>query len=266
MSEISFGFIGTGNMGGALARAVRKAVDGGDILVADKAVARAEALSRELQCRCGTNGEVAQQAEFLFLGVKPQMLKAMLADIAPILAARSDRFVLVSMAAGVSITEIQQLAGRAYPVIRIMPNTPVLVGEGLVQYAVSEEVFMDEVTDFTAALRFAGTLDRIDESLINAGCAVAGGPAFVYMFAEALADGAVACGMPRTKALEYAAKTLRGAATMILSTDKHPEELKDDVCSPGGTTIAGVRALEQAGFRGAVIDAVTAAYEKSNAL
>ena len=265
MAQIKYGFIGAGNMGGALARAVRKAVpSGGQLIVADKAAARAEGLARALDCKNGTNKDVAANAEYIFLGVKPQMLRDLIEEIKPVLAVRNDRFLLVSMVAGVSIADLTALFGAAYPVIRIMPNTPVAIGEGMIEYAVSDQVFMDEISEFSEALRHAGKLDRLDENLINAATAVAGsGPAFVYLFAEALADGAVECGLPRAKAMEYAARTLRGAAEMILSSEKHPGELKDDVCSPGGTTIAGVHALENAGFRGAVMNAVTAAFEKS---
>ncbi|MBQ7726508.1 MAG: pyrroline-5-carboxylate reductase [Clostridia bacterium] len=264
MATFKFGFIGVGTMGGALARAVRKAANGEEIIVNDRSTAKAEAVARELGCVVGSGCEVARNAQFIFLGVKPQVMKEMLSDITEVLTARTDRFVLVSMAAGVSIRAIREMIKANVPIIRIMPNTPVAVGEGLIQYAASDEVFMDEIGAFSNALRCAGTVDRIEENLIDAGCAVAGcGPAYVYLFAEALADGAVACGLPRAKALEYAARTLYGSAAMMLSTDQHPAELKDAVCSPGGTTIEGVHALEQAGFRGAVMDAVKAAYEKS---
>lgn len=267
MAEIKFGFIGTGNMGGALARAVSKAVSGNNILVADKSAAKAEAMARGLHCLSGTNRDAAAKAEFLFLGVKPQVLPEVIREISPVLEARSDRFILVSMAAGVTIDRIYEMLGTRCPVIRIMPNTPVAVGEGMIEYAASQEVFMDEINDFAEGMRHAGKLDRLDEKLMDAATALAGsGPAFVYLFAEALADGAVACGLPRDKAIEYAARTVKGAATMLLSLDRHPGELKDEVCSPGGTTIEGVYALENGGFRGTVMRAVMSAYEKAKRL
>ena len=195
------------------------------------------------------------------------MMKAMLDGIAETLAERTDRFVLVTMAAGITINSIDEMLGAKYPVIRIMPNTPVAIGEGVVLYSVSEDVFMDEITEFSNCMRNVGILDRLDENLIDAACAVSGcGPAFVYMFANALADGAVECGLPRAKAARYAAQTLIGSARLILESEKHPEQLKDEVCSPGGTTIAGVHALENAGFRGAVMDAVKAAFDKTKGL
>ena len=267
MAQLKYGFIGTGNMGGALARAVGKAVSGDCMIVADKAEVKAEAMARSLHCQHGTNKDAAAKAQFLFLGVKPQILPALIEEIRPVLAVRNDRFVIVTMAAGVTVARLHELLGAKYPVIRIMPNTPVAVGEGMIEYTVSDDVFMDEISEFAEALRHAGKLDRLEEKLIDAATALAGsGPAFVYLFAESLADGAVACGLPREKAMEYAARTIKGAAAMMLSSEKHPGELKDEVCSPGGTTIAGVKALEKGAFRGTVMEAVTAAYEKAKRL
>lgn len=267
MAEIKFGFIGTGNMGAALARALRKTVPGHEVVLSNRTALKAQTLAKELNCRAADNKTVASEAQYIFLGVKPQMMKDMLDGIADTLAARTDRFVLVTMAAGITTDSINEMLGAKYPVIRIMPNTPVAIGEGVVPYAVSEDVFMDEITDFANCMRNVGILDRIDESLIDAASALSGcGPAFVYMFANALADGAVECGLPRAKAARYTAQTLVGSARLILDSEKHPEQLKDEVCSPGGTTIAGAHALENAGFRGAVMDAVKAAFDKTKGM
>ena len=267
MSEVKFGFIGTGNMGAALARALRKTVPGHEVLLSNRTAVKAQTLAAELNCRAADNKTVAGQAKYLFLGVKPQMMKEMLDGIKETLSDRTDRFVLVTMAAGIKIDSINEMLGAKYPVIRIMPNTPVAIGEGGVLYSASEDVFMDEITDFSNCMRNVGILDRLDENLIDAACAVSGcGPAFVYMFAQALADGAVECGLPRAKAARYAAQTLIGSARLILESEKHPEQLKDEVCSPGGTTIAGVHALEKDGFRGAVMDAVKSAFDKTKGI
>ena len=267
MSEVKFGFIGTGNMGAALARALRKTVPGHEVLLSNRTAVKAQTLAAELNCRAADNKTVAGQAKYLFLGVKPQMMKEMLDGIKETLSDRTDRFVLVTMAAGIKIDSINEMLGAKYPVIRIMPNTPVAIGEGVVLYSASEDVFMDEITDFSNCMRNVGILDRLDENLIDAACAVSGcGPAFVYMFAQALADGAVECGLPRAKAARYAAQTLIGSARLILESEKHPEQLKDEVCSPGGTTIAGVHALEKDGFRGAVMDAVKSAFDKTKGI
>lgn len=267
MAEVKFGFIGTGNMGAALARALRKTVPGHEVVLSNRTAQKAQTLAAELNCRAADNKTVARDAKYIFLGVKPQMMKAMLDGIKETLAARTDRFVLITMAAGITTQSINEMLGAKYPVIRIMPNTPVAIGEGVVPYAVSDDVFMDEITEFSNCMRNVGILDRLDEGLIDAACAVSGcGPAFVYMFANALADGAVECGLPRDNASRYAAQTLIGSAMLILESEKHPEQLKDEVCSPGGTTIAGVHALENAGFRGAVMDAVKAAFDKTKGI
>ena len=263
-NHVTFGFIGTGNMGGALARAARKVLSGDQILLSNRTAAKAEALAAELQCRAADNAAAAKEADYLFLGVKPQMMEGMLAEIAPVLTARRDRFVLVTMAAGLAIADIQRMAGGDYPVLRIMPNTPAAIGEGMVLYAPGADVTEAEVQTFLDAMAGAGRFSPLPEHLMDAGSAVAGcGPAFVDLFIEALADGGVACGLPRAQALEFAAQMAAGSAKLILESGQHPGVLKDAVCSPGGTTIQGVRTLEAGGFRSAVMEAVIAAYEKS---
>ena len=150
------------------------------------------------------------------------------------------------------------------PIIRIMPNTPVAVGEGMILYDANEWVTSEMLDAFSHALSKAGRLDRLPEGSIDAASALSGcGPAFVYLFSESLADGAVECGLSREKANLYAAQTLYGAAKLLLESGKHPGELKDAVCSPGGTTIAGVHALEEGSFRAATMSAVNAAYQKT---
>ena len=303
------GFIGTGNMGRALAKAValkNNAVSNAEqewnLLLSNRTPAKAEALSRETGGEVTDNRTIAAYADYIFLGVKPQMMADMLTEIAPVLkeraggsdpdpgadsaaetaasagAADRHRFILVTMAAGLTMERIAELAGGAYPVIRIMPNTPAAIGEGMILHSHNELVSDEEVTEFTSMLSAAGQLIALPERLIDAGSAVSGcGPAFVYMFIEALADGGVACGLPRKDAYILAAQMAAGSARMVLqgagaesagstSGFMHPGVLKDAVCSPGGTTIEGVRTLEEAGFRGAVMDAVIAAYEKNAAL
>ena len=145
-----------------------------------------------------------------------------------------------------------------------MPNTPVSVGAGVVLYSVNEKVAQNEIDEFCKALSAAGVVDPIPEDKIDAASALSGcGPAFVALFAEALADGAVECGLPRDKAALYAAQTILGTAHLILESGKHPAQIKDAVCSPGGTTIEGVHALEKGKFRAASMSAVTSAYEKT---
>ena len=267
MANYTFSFIGTGNMGSALAKAAVKTLPPENIFLANRTPAKAEALARELGCAAGTAAQGAREADYIFLGVKPQMMAGLLAEIAPALAGRTDRFVLVSMAAGLTMERIAGMAGGNYPVIRIMPNTPCAVGTGVVLYDASPLVTEAELEVFVSAMAGAGVLDRLEERLIDAGSAVAGcGPAFACLFIEALADGGVACGLPRRKALLYAAKMAEGTARLMLETGDHPGVVKDAVCSPGGSTIAGVQALEEHGFRAAAMAAVIAAVEKTKEL
>ncbi len=265
---MTFGFIGTGNMGGALARAARRRLEGNQILLMNRTAEKAQALADELNARTPVNNAVlAAVADYIFLGVKPQMMGDLLAEIGPALNARKGGFVLVTMAAGLTIADIQDMAGGNYPVLRIMPNTPCSIGEGMVLYTRGPGVTEDEERMFLEAMAGAGRFAPVPERLMDAGSAVTGcGPAFVDLFVEALADGGVACGLPRAAAVEFAAQMVLGSARLILESGKHPGELKDAVCSPGGTTIQGVRKLEEAGFRGAVMDAVIAAWEKNGNL
>lgn len=265
--DMILGFIGTGNMGGALARAVRHKLEGRQILLANRSPQKAQLLAEELDALAADNDTCAWQADYLFLGVKPQMMREMLENIAPTLAKRKGRFLLVTMAAGLTISQIQKMAKGNYPVIRIMPNTPASIGEGMILYACSPNVTEQEERLFLDAMACAGRFSVLPEHLMDAGSAVSGcGPAFADLFLEALADGGVACGLPRAQALEFAAQMLLGTARLALESGQHPGALKDAVCSPGGTTIQGVRKLEEAGFRGTVMNAVIAAYEKTLAL
>lgn len=260
----TFGFIGTGNMGGALARAVAKSVAPEHIFLSDAWAEKAAALAAELGCTGCAVTEVAEKCDFIFLGVKPQVMASMLETIAPALAARKQAFVLVSMAAGVDIWSLRRMVGEDYPIIRIMPNIPASVGEGVILYDTTDNVPEAAVSAFREALSGAGLVSPLPEKLIDAGSALSGcGPAFVSLFIEALADGAVTCGLTRQQATEYACQTLIGTAKMLQQTGMHPGALKDAVCSPGGSTIAGVGALEAGSFRGTVMEAVIAAYKRT---
>lgn len=260
----TFGFIGCGNMGGALAGAVAKSVMGEQITLCDVCSEKAEMLAAQCDARVDDVQAVARDCKYIFLGVKPQGFEVLFEEIRPILKNRDSEFILITMAAGVSISAVEKLADRSCAIIRIMPNTPVSAGEGMILYAANDRVSEEQIEVFQNALSAAGILDRIPEDKIDAASALSGcGPAFVYLFAEALADGAVECGLPRDKAMLYAAQTLSGAAKLLLTSGMHPGELKDAVCSPGGTTIAGVHALENSAFRAAAMSAVTAAYEKT---
>ena len=259
---MKYGFIGCGNMGGAIAKALSSVTR--ELLVADPNP-MAQEFAAEIGCQHGTNEAVASECDRIVLAVKPQMMAGVLAPIAQILRERKP--VIITIAAGLEITAIQKMIGAPLPMIRLMPNTPVSVGKGMIVYCHSDDVSDEILNDFLNDMRFAGRMDALPEKLIDAASALSGsGPAYLYMFLEAMADGAVACGLPRQKAMEYAAATMEGAACMYLSSGKHPGELKDAVCSPAGSTIVGVQQLEQHGFRGAVMDCVIAAYHKNKEL
>ena len=254
----TFGIIGTGQMGGAIAKALRENVAGNRILLANRSPKKAQVLAEILDATAVDN-ETAAQCSYVILGVKPQNMKELLDTLRATLDARKDRFVLVSLAAGLDVASIQRLAGNPWPVLRVMPNTPVSIGAGMCLYSASPEVKSSEITEFLEAASAAGRFDAVPESQMNIGSVLTGcSPAFVSMFIEAMSDGAVACGLPRAKALEYAAQAVAGTAQLYLDSRIHPGEMKDAVCSPGGSTIAGVRALEQRAFRAAVMDAVEA--------
>ena len=259
---MKYGFIGCGNMGGAIAKALRRQT--ADIMIADPAP-NAKAFADTLGAVYTDNETLVSSCDRVFLAVKPHLMKGMLAPLQPILAEKKP--LLITMAAGLEIAQIQSFAGCDLPIIRIMPNTPVALGKGMIQYCRNSLVADDVLADWLKDMADCGRLDPLEERLIDAAAALSGaGPAFMYMFIEALADGAVACGIPRPKAYEYAAATMAGSAEMVLATGQHPGALKDAVCSPGGSTIAGVRALEEGGFRAAAMNCVIAACQRNKEL
>ena len=259
---MKYGFIGCGNMGGAIARALSRSTK--DILISDRS-GKARALAEELGIAYGTPAEVAASCDRIFLGVKPHMMQGVLAPLQSILAEKKP--LLITMAAGLTMEQVDTFAGGGFAVIRIMPNTPTAIGKGVIQYCRNEAADVAAVSDWLADMEPCGLLDELEERLIDAGSAISGsGPAYMYVFLEALADGAVACGIPRAKAYEYAAMTMVGAAEMYLQTKTHPGQLKDAVCSPGGSTIAGLRALEEHAFRAAAMDCVIATYNRNKEL
>lgn len=259
---MKYGFLGCGNMGGAIARALSKKTK--NIAVSDRS-GKAKQLAQELGVAYSDNASIASSCDRIFLAVKPHMMKDMLLPLQDTLAKRKP--LLITMAAGLEIRQIEEFAGTHLPVIRIMPNTPTSVGKGVIPYCANDLVAEDMKVDWLEDMEMCGLLDPLEEWLMDAASALSGsGPAYLYLMLEAMADGGVACGLPRAKALDYAAMTMAGAAEIYLSTHTHPGALKDAVCSPGGSTIAGVRVLEERGFRGAAMDCVCAAYAKNKEL
>ncbi len=259
---MKYGFIGCGNMGGALAKAAAAAVGGGQLLLTDADASKAEALAKALGAQAVALEQLAAECDYIIMGVKPQGMEAALKAQA---AVQKKAAVMVSMAAGLSLDRLAEMLPRKASWIRMMPNTPVQVGEGRILYTARAE--QSEIAGFCRLFEKAGKLYPIEERLMDAGSALSGcGPAFTYLFIEALADGGVACGLPRALAMELAAGTVLGSAATVLQSGRHPGDLKDAVCSPGGSTIEGVKALEENAFRAAAMEAVARAYERTKEL
>jgi len=262
--------IGCGNMGFALMKGAANdsAEKKTEIYITDTDAEKAKTAVASLGAKIlVSNAEAVQKCDIVFLAVKPQILLQVLTEIAPIIKKRNSEnnpVVLVSMAAGWSISKIQNAIGEKSPVVRMMPNTPALIGKGMIAISASAEVTENNIKDLKNIIGKTGVVDSVEEKYMDAATGLSGsGPAFVYLFIEALADGGVRAGLPRDKALSYAAQTVFGAAAMVQETGKHPGELKDMVTSPGGTTIAGIAALEDGAFRSTVIKAVEAAWKRS---
>ena len=262
MSE--FGFIGVGNMGGALAAAVCKKVGAENVLVSDYSAEKAEAFAAAHGCHAVTNGDIVSRAKFIFLGVKPQVLPSVAESLRSVLAERETSFVLVTMAAGISIASLEEMLGMKAPVIRIMPNTPVAVGDGMILYTANEAVSAEDLNGFVSALSLAGKTDLIEEKLIDAASVISGcGPAFMYMFLEAMQETGIHLGLDGEKARLYAEQTMRGAASLAMASEETLETLRVRVCSPGGTTIEGVKRFQSLGLSDTVSEALNASYRRT---
>lgn len=260
------GFVGTGKMGGALASAVIKSIGGKRVCLADFDIEKAKEVAGDSGAKCVDSETVCRECKYIFLGVKPQFLEETANSLKEILAARKDKFILVSMAAGASIQRLANMFGD-YPIIRIMPNTPVSVGEGMIVYCHNKLVSSDEVNEFTEMLKCAGEVSFLEENLINAATSVSGcGPAFVYMFIKALADGGINCGLDPELSLKLAEQTVLGAAKLAIVSGQAPDKLKTDVCSKGGSTIEGVKVLDAENINEIVQKAVNASFEKNKKL
>jgi pyrroline-5-carboxylate reductase len=264
------GFLGAGNMAEALMKGFVGAglTSWGHISASDVYQPRLDVMT-SLGAACRANSEMAAHADTIFVAVKPGQVAGVQAEIAPTLD--QSRHVLVSIAAGVTIETLEgALADAGAPdakVVRVMPNTPCFVGETASAYALGRRATPEDGAAVEKLMGAVGTIHKVDEKLLDAVTGLSGsGPAYVFMTIEAMADGGVAAGLPRPIALNLAAQTVLGGAKMVLETGKHPGELKDMVCSPGGTTIAGVHQLEKAGLRSAFMNAVTAAANRSKEL
>ena len=263
---MKIGFIGLGNMGSSLAKAVIAATSENQVLLANRSQAKVDSFVANYGGQTSSNEEIFAVADVIFLGVKPAQFSELLSQYQSILEKR-DSLLLISMAAGLTLEKLENLIPSQHRMIRIMPNTPVAIGQGVISFAKSTNCHPKDNELFCRLLSKAGQLVEINEQLIDAATGLAGcGPAFVYLFIEALADAGVQTGLPREIAIKMAAQTVVGAGQMILDTKQHPGVLKDQVCSPGGSTIAGVASLEEHAFRGTVMDAVHQAYKRTQEL
>src|SRR5574344_2545536 len=256
--------IGIGSMGGAIIKSICKKFPSKNIYITRLNQEVGQKLANEMNCNfVSSNKEIVQDANYIFLAVKPNMISSVLSEIKDFVPSNA---VLISMAAGMKIAKLNEFAPNLR-FIRIMPNVPSQISEGMIAVSYNENITTEEASEVTELLQSTGIVEKVDEKLMDCVTAVSGSsPAFVFIFIEALADAAVRCGMPRAQAYTYAAQTVYGSAAMALTDGRTPAQLKDAVCSPAGTTIEGVAALEKDGLRNAVIDAVTAACAKSAAL
>lgn len=261
---MKLGLIGYGNMAEAIMAGViaKGFVEAKDVIISRRNRALLEKAQEKYGVAITTdNREVVEKAEVLLLCVKPQMLSTLIDEIRENI---KEEQLIISIAAGKSISWLQEAFGRNLKIVRTMPNTPALVGEGCTGICFSDVIAENEKKFTKELFSCVGKADEVPEKLIDAVGGVSGcSPAFVFMFIEALADGAVAGGMPRTQAYEFAAQAVLGSAKLMIETGKHPAQLKDMVCSPGGTTIQGVRVLEENGMRGTVMNAVLETIEMS---
>lgn len=258
-----FGFIGMGNMGFAMLSAAAEVYQKEELTFSCPRIERKEEVAAKTGVSfCADNKEVVSASEYVILTVKPQVYPEALAEVRDVVRTGQ---IFISVAPGITAGSVKEsLKGKAR-VVRAMPNTPALVKEGMSGISFSDDTYTDEERQtVTGFFNSFGNCQVIPEKLMNAVvCASGSSPAYVYLFIEALADSAVKYGIPRAQAYTFAAQTVLGSAKMVLETGLHPGVLKDQVCSPGGTTIAAVAALEEAGFRSAVIGAGDACYEKA---
>jgi pyrroline-5-carboxylate reductase len=263
VAGIRIGFLGAGRMATALARSWVQAglVAAERCQASDPSPQARQTFTAETGCAAGIdNRAVVAVSDVLVLAVKPQAMAGLLAEIRP--QVRTP--LVVSIAAGFTLRQLSDALGSTCRLIRVMPNTPCLVGASASGYAPGERATPEDIALVDRLLNAVGRAYRLPESLLDAVTGLSGsGPAFVYLVIEALSDGGVRMGLPREVATALAAQTVLGAARMVLETGAHPGLLKDMVASPGGTTIAGLHALERGGVRGAFIDAVEAATKRS---
>ena len=264
---MKLGFIGCGNM----ASAMIKGIIGNNIIPNDQIIGydvleeSTERVAKEFGiCVAPDNKKLVEETEIVILAVKPQYYEAVISEIKDYV--KEDQ-IIVTIAPGKTLSWVSEQFGKRVKIVRTMPNTPALVGEGITAVCCNENVTDDELTQVVSILKGFGRCEVISENLMDVVVSVSSSsPAYVFIFIEAMADAAVADGMPRAQAYEFAAQAVLGSAKMVLETGKHPGELKDMVCSPAGTTIEAVRVLEEKGLRSAVFEAMKACTRKARGM
>ena len=260
------GFIGCGNMasaiiGGILSSGISTPED---LIASDSSPAARERILKELKISSASNRETAMQSDILFLSVKPQFYPDVISEIADCVRPET---VIVTIAPGKTLAWLREQFGRDLKIVRTMPNTPAMVKEGMTGVCPNAQVTEEDLARVMAILESFGKAEVVPEHLLDVINSVSGSyPAYVVVRIEAMADGAVADGMRRAQTYKFAAQAVLGSARMVLETGRHPGELKDMVCSPGGTTMEAVRVLEEKGFRSAVIEAEKACVKKSRGM
>lgn len=264
---MKIGFIGCGNMAQAMITGIlsKGLVSKTDIYGSNSTEAHATQTKERLGIQTTTNNvEVVQQSDIVFLSVKPQQYETVISEIRDAITPEQ---IIVTIAPGKTIEWLEGQFSKPIKLVRTMPNTPALVGEGLTTYCENALVTKEELARIEEILSSFGKIEHLKESLIDVASALGGsGPAYVYQFIEALADGAVSDGLPRAQAYSIAAQMVLGSAKMVLETGKHPGQLKDEVCSPAGSTIKGVEVLEDTAFRGSVIKAIRTCTQAARSL
>lgn len=263
---MKIGFIGAGNMAQAMISGMlgNGLLEKEDMIASSATQKTADKVAAEFGIRTTLDNREAAGADIVILAVKPVYCRQVIEEIREVI--REDQLV-VTIVAGKSLSWLEEAFGTRVKLIRTMPNTPALVGEGITAICPGASVSEQETEQVCRLFRAFGRAEIVAEHLMDAVVAVSGSsPAYVFLFIEAMADAAVAEGMPRAQAYQFAAQSVLGSARMVLETGKHPGELKDMVCSPAGTTIAGVCKLEEKGFRSSVMECMRACAEKSRNL
>ncbi|MEX1041487.1 MAG: pyrroline-5-carboxylate reductase [Pirellulaceae bacterium] len=266
MKARTIGFIGAGQMAGALAHGFLQGgkLSADRVFATDPSSTATERFQAKIPgCQFAVdNRALLESAEVIFLAVKPQYIEAVSKEIAPVAGDR----LIVSILAGVSLEKLQRFLGTER-IIRVMPNTPCLVGQSAAAYCVGNGATAEDADLVESLLSTVGKVWRVEENLMDGVTGLSGsGPAFIYLLIEAMSDAGVQTGLPRAISTQLAAQTVKGAAEMVLATGLHPGQLKDQVTSPAGTTIRGLHVLEQRGVRGSMIDAIIAAAQRSREL